>query len=317
MTKPYPVLFMDTFNGAGYIADGDQSVPSSVTLANVDRLSFVSETCAQISYTLSAARETLAGSNSTTVAYFWSGFNFPGGPGIGAYIDGMNFASETSAYIAAAVDYRYCGSGASSASYGYSAGGLSDTGGLQTIISNIQFGTNTQGRISGVLSPMRAYVGGNVYSTTHMYFGGGSTTLSDHSAVIDGFRFDTGANLGLGISLATARTWVAGVHSTTHGYFCGGATGYAASTEITAITFSDDTAATAGFALGTGTQQMMGTCSVTRGYLCGGVPGLSGTAPVATTQVITYAPSAAMGTTSATLSAARGLGCGVQWGAMQ
>ena len=207
----------------GYCSGG-RTAAASGGINVIEKYAFAASANATDVANISGARKHLHGTGNSTHGHVHGGYNSSGPGGNYGYniIEKFPYATDSNATdhgdLATPV---YQPSAHSSADYGYSAGGSTDSySGVQNVIQKYAFASNTTASDHGDLSSARYELSG-VSSTTHGYVQGGQSSPT-YQNYIDRFAFASNTTATDWADLIVARSAAAGCSSTTHGYAVGG-----------------------------------------------------------------------------------------------
>jgi len=208
----------------GYCSGG-RTAAASGGINVIEKYAFAASANATDVGDISGARKHLHGTGNSTHGHVHGGYNSSGPGGNYGYniIEKFPYATDSNATdhgdLATPV---YQPSAHSSADYGYSAGGSTDShGGVQNVIQKYAFASNTTASDHGDLSSARYELSG-VSSTTHGFVQGGQLGGAPYQNHIDRFAFASNTTATDWADLTVARAAAAGCSSTTHGYAVGG-----------------------------------------------------------------------------------------------
>ena len=207
----------------GYCSGG-RTAAASGGINVIEKYAFAASANATDVGDMTGARKHLHGTGNSTHGHVHGGYNSSGPGGNYGYniIEKFPYATDSNATdhgdLATPV---YQPSAHSSADYGYSAGGSTDSfSGVLNVIQNYAFASNTTASDHGDLSSARYELSG-VSSTTHGYVQGGQSSPT-YQNYIDRFAFASNTTATDWADLIVARSAAAGCSSTTHGYAVGG-----------------------------------------------------------------------------------------------
>ena len=230
--------------------------PGQAGNAEIDGLDFATETAINPAAVLSYARSSAKGYNSTTRGFFVGSSNPNNRPSTQrdtrGVIDGMTFATETCAVIAATmVQARITGDTVCSSTRGYYGGGIGGPGSVLNLgptygsqIDGLNFATETAIDPAASLAQARRNIAGGTNSSTRGYFHGGriySGSLANpfvNVSQIDGLNFATETAIDPAAAMVSIRYTAGGFNSSTKGYIGGGNT---LETQIDGIDFATET----------------------------------------------------------------------------
>ena len=208
----------------GYCSGG-RTAAASGGINVIEKYAFAASANATDVGDISGARKHLHGTGNSTHGHVHGGYNSSGPGGNYGYniIEKFPYATDSNATdhgdLATPV---YQPSAHSSADYGYSAGGSTDSySGVQNVIQKYAFASNTTASDHGDLSSARYELSG-VSSTTHGFVQGGQLGGAPYQNHIDRFAFASNTTATDWADLIVARSAAAGCSSTTHGYAVGG-----------------------------------------------------------------------------------------------
>ena len=208
----------------GYCSGG-RTAAASGGINVIEKYAFAASANATDVGDISGARKHLHGTGNSTHGHVHGGYNSSGPGGNYGYniIEKFPYATDSNATdhgdLATPV---YQPSAHSSADYGYSAGGSTDShGGVQNVIQKYAFASNTTASDHGDLSSARYELSG-VSSTTHGFVQGGQLGGAPYQNHIDRFAFASNTTATDWADLIVARSAAAGCSSITHGYAVGG-----------------------------------------------------------------------------------------------
>jgi hypothetical protein len=250
----------------GYSCNGSGASQGWGNTNTIDKFAFNSSSHATDVGDSQLARRNSGGAFSTT-----HGYN-AGGGGAASVIDKYAFAVDGDATVVGNLtsgSQAETGSGCSSATYGYAAGG--DPTASSNKIHKYAFASDGNATDVGLLTTTgRTDKPSMTQSTTHGYCQGGGS-----SYVIDKWTFASdgnATNVGVLNSAFGATTTCAGVSSSTFGHTCGGGSMASRSSKIEKHSFASDGDATnvASLTLQEGKNGGYGTSSQTHGHVSGG-----------------------------------------------
>lgn len=198
----------------GYFLGGN----NSGALSTITGFTFGTQTFADISATLSNARERAGGATSSAKCYAAGGNQYL------SSIEALTFTGESIATLGATLSSakRYADSSVSAPLKGYFFGG--DNGSTTSTIDALVFSGETNGAIAATLSAAK-YQGAGAGSTTIGYFFGGDTSnASSAGAVttIEKLIYSTEVRSTLSSTISVARQDVSGSSGTTKAFVAGG-----------------------------------------------------------------------------------------------
>jgi hypothetical protein len=234
----------------GYFGGG---TTSSVNFSTIDRLDFSTETVTTPGPKLSASKDGIAATSSSSYGYFGGGGTIDGTPTVVCTIDRLDFSTETVTTPTPNLSQaRFSLAATSSSSYGYFAGGYGPSAPARSTIDRLDFSTETSTspgplKLSQVIGMASLAA---VSSSSYGYFAGGYTpfTLSV-VCTIDRLDFSTETISTPTPKLSQARGGLAAVSSSSYGYFGGGYAATPPPTKVCTIDrldFSTETVTTPG-----------------------------------------------------------------------
>ena len=302
----FPVLFMQTFAGVGYVGGGAYG---GYDITSTDGLRFSTETTYAVSQSGMVYQS--PGTVNSRAAGFSSGGNASSGTIVASGIGSLTFATEVAGSASGSLAIVRMGlAGINSYAKGFFTGGVSTGGTRYSEVDGVDFSNNTYYNPSGSLSNTR-HVHAGCGSSARGDIWGGYTPTYAPSRQIDYFRYDTEVGGTTSVLLANGRWKFAAVNSSSAGYWSGGEIEGGGSTynEVDGVLFASETYNNPSVAMSTyRSGASAGTNSTARGYV-------SGFGTVMTTDGLVFATESAL-PTSLTLPTSRTLAGGYQWGAL-
>jgi len=208
----------------------------------MDKTTYSTDTTAAApSANLSAARQYLAATGTSTAGYFGGGVG-PGSPSMKSIMDKVTYSTDTiEAVPGANLSYgRSYLAATGNSTHGYfGGGGQPGTPGQLSIMDKITYSTDTTAPLPGSPLSLARYYHGATGNSTHGYFGGGYSPAA--VSTMDKITYSTDSIGALPASpLSDARYGATATSSSTAGYFGGGFPGPGPMTTMDKITYSTD-----------------------------------------------------------------------------
>lgn len=256
--------------GSGQLANSG-AWTNKTTGSFIGKLTYISQSYAQIGANLSISRNGLAGVGDNTKGYFCAGRNH-------LYqsinrIDRMVYSTESCAATASGLagPGRYRIGAVNSAVAGYITGGDNDVSAYNAI-SKLLFGTESSSTIAASLSQSRTGVAGASNTVNGFFAGGGvwgtSLVMSNR---IERFGFTSEAVTVLAATLSVARREATGRGNASAGYFFAGLGGSTIWDRIDKLTYSGETSASIAATLSVGRTTPASTPSSSDAYIHEGI----------------------------------------------
>lgn len=183
--------------------------------SSIDSVNFETGSRTALTQSLSLARHSLSGINSSHTGYFCGGVLTTAATSV-SEIDAVVFANNSAANPSAALAVaRYYSAGVNSSARGYVGGGITTSSARSNEIDGIRFDTEAAVNPAAGLAVSRYALAG-VNSSSRGYFAGGYA--ASVSAEIDGIRFDTEGAVNPAAALTTARQRIASINSEIKGF---------------------------------------------------------------------------------------------------
>lgn len=235
-------------------------------------LVFASESVVDPIVGLIAARQLVAGVNSSTRGYAMGGRDDYGT----SYntIDGIRFDTEAAITTGAYLNierYGITGANSSTVGYGMYGQGYNDFSGSAVWpmgVDGMVLATETNYGVGVFLSG--GYYAASGFNSTARAYVMGSFSMDGPVNKTIALQFNTDTGYDLSATMATARYLTSGVNSTTRGYNLGGYTGSFATAEIDGLRFDTEASINPSAGLTSARFGVVGVNSNTRAYALGG-----------------------------------------------
>ena len=204
-------------NTAGYTVGG-KTTPS-VRVSTVDKLTYSTDTTANVPSAELYALWTASGSGNNLAGYF-CGSGSPGGPPIFTYCQKLTYSTETSALAPSAnlTATRYNTSSTGNQIFGYWIGG---TPGPNSTADKLTYGTDTMSAVTSARLPTNGYGRGTSANQTTAIYAGGATPGQISNIEKVNFSDDTSYSVPAA-QLTVSRAAVGGSGNSVSGYYYGG-----------------------------------------------------------------------------------------------
>ena len=271
-TFPVPAA-PTTVSDAGYFGGG---AAGALVFSTMDKVTYSSDTRTTVpGASLSAARQLLAATGSSTAGYFGGGAV----PGTGARstMDKVTYSSDTTAQVpgASLSVARQDVAATGNTTAGYFGGGRVPT---RSTMDKVTYSSDTTAQVPGASLSTARYGAGATGNSTAGYFGGGRNSTPIFTTM-DKLTYSTDTTAVVpGAALITNRLGLGAAGNATAGYFGGGAGGSPVQNRslMDKVTYSSDTtAAVPGANLSAPRNFVAATGNSSNGYFAGGSPSSS------------------------------------------